>query len=443
MSKNLETWATRRARRRGSRWAARSALALLIASGGACIRFAADPAAPGGGTGTGTGGGTGTGTGGGTGAGAGTGGGAGGAAGQGALPTGCNKKDCDVPPDAPPLRPHCPTGPLCDIGGTNGRGIYIAREFEYCMTDEASPGSVYCPEGFVNENVNGNGGGISFLMRNPRNPQNVRKDKVGARLVSPSGQRVVRPLSIRAEQTELFVRYDDAGTEREVSGAALSGLELLLMAPTASPRFNVAIRIEPLPARSSNAVRRYSITYHPADTQTPVRRHCGAAQNGLGASFLPGRQVDGLTAEVKANANVTTMSCETGAIDTCLEWGYAPWAPKAAAAAGAGGHLFATCLQAKRAAYYVGLGDTRSYTAEGTAIYKRDPFGIFDEPRGLPAGWESGIEAIWGPRGAVCLNVDHRRRPDLPFVARPEVPPCSPAQWTAAGKIATMKAKAP
>jgi ADYC domain len=436
MSENLEKGPIRRARRRGSRWTARAALALLLASGGACVRFAADPAVPGGpGASAGAGGG----------AGGGAGAGAGGAAGQGALPTGCNKNDCDVPPpNTPPLRPHCPTGPSCDVGGTNGRGIYIAREFDYCMTDEASPGSVYCPEGFVNENVNGNGGGVSFLMRDPRNPQNVRKDKVGARLVSSTGQRPIKPLRIRAEQTELFVRYDDAGTEREVSGAALSGLELLLMAPAASPRFNVAIRIEPLPARSSSAVRRYSITYHPADSQTPVRRHCGAAKDGLGASFLPGRQVDGLTAEVNLNANATTMSCETGAIDTCLEWGYAPWAPKVAAAAGAGDHLFATCLQAKRAAYYIGLGDTRSYTVEGTEIYKRDPFGIFDEPRGLPDGWQNGIEAIWGPRGAVCLNVDRRRRPDLPFVARPEVPPCSPAQWSAAGKISTMpKAKAP
>jgi ADYC domain len=426
-------WGRRGARRRSSRWPARAALAVLVASSDACTCAVGPPVEP-------SGSGAGEVAGAGGAGGAARPGGAGGAVGQGGewgLSLGCRKPAaCRLPAHpASLMSAHCPTGSSCDVGSTNGRGIYVARELGYCMFDDSNPGVFYCPEAFVNLPA----GGVSLVLRDAQSPLTTRKATVTAWKISPTGQRLdVTLLGVRAEQTDLFLRYAEPGAAAvEAHGADLAALRLQVADPTAPTGFIVTIQIEPAAARSSNAVRRYVVTYRSTDGGRVVRSHC----DGRGVSFLPGRLIDGLTTQVTAAAGATTMSCETGAIDSCVDWGYAPWAPKAAGTPGAGEYLFATCLQAKRAAYYASLGDTSSYTIDGTMVYKRDPFGVVDQAQG-PADdtWEGGIEAIWSPRGAECFNYDNRRRPDFKggVPRRPEVPPCSPAQWTEAGKIATM-----
>jgi hypothetical protein len=367
-------------------------------------------------------------------------GGAGGGRPDGALPVGCRGDDCKVPP-LPSLRPpQCPVGSSCDVGNGNGRGVYIAREGAYCMVDESTQGFSLCPERFVTSPA-----GVALVLRDPRAPAATRQARVAASWVEPGGQeRPVQLQGLRAEKTELYARFLDNGAQREANGHELKALRLraVLAVDDAAPRFDVTIAIEPAPPQLSRAVRRYVLTYRPTGSNGPFRRHCGVGGEALATSFLGGMRIDGLTARVDDDSSATTVSCETGAIDACLDLGYAPWAPRAGSAA-AGTYLFATCLQAKRAAYFVRFGDTGSYTVNGTSIFWRDPFGIRAEPAHPPDGsWVNGLEAIWSPEGAECLNPDHRRRMELPVPAH-ALPRCDPARWTAAGKIAITPAARP
>jgi ADYC domain len=135
------------------------------------------------------------------------------------------------------------------------------------------------------------------------------------------------------------------------------------------------------------------------------------AENGhpelppLNASFLEGREVDDRSAKVTRNPKAVTISCTSGAIDTCLTWGYAPWAPRAGQE---GDALFGACLQAKRAAYFVGRGELGSFTIPGTPIYLKDRFGIHNDTIN-----DASLEAIWSSQGADCFTWGHRRREEV------------------------------
>ncbi len=391
-----------------ARWGARAALALLVVASDACTCVVNPPERPGPSPEPGPG---------------------------GALPAGCKGRDCELSTSSAALRAHCPTGSSCDVGSGNGRGIYVARESEYCFVDDGHQGSTFCPEHFVTAP----GQGVLLQMRHARAPLTLLAAHVSAEVSEAGGRRPVELRELRADKTELAARYLDpaTGAERVATGAALAALSFHARSQTKDVVFNFEFTIAPAPA--AGGVARYAVSYQAAGSPGGPRRHCGASGSPLAASFLGGKRVDGLTAQVAEDPAATTMSCQTGAIDTCLGWGYAPWEPRANGVE-RGNYLFATCLQAKRAAYYVGLGDTTSYTRNGTGIYRRDPFGIHSEPQGAPdEAWASSLEAIWSPRGAECLNLDRRRRQDIDVPDR-RLPRCSAPQWTPTAKIAIVAA---
>ncbi|QRN99359.1 hypothetical protein JRI60_10210 [Archangium violaceum] len=132
--------------------------------------------------------------------------------------------------------------------------------------------------------------------------------------------------------------------------------------------------------------------------------------------------MDALSAAVTLDADVTTLACRSGAIATCMLWGYKPWDSPSEQPGRVREDLFASCLHAKRAAYFVGQGDFASYTRNGTRILVRDAYGI----QGKGARLEQ-LEAVWGPQGAVCLNPENRRRPEVDLPTYPGVRPCTAA----------------
>ena len=119
---------------------------------------------------------------------------------------------------------------------------------------------------------------------------------------------------------------------------------------------------------------------------------------------------DPVTGDRDDDASIVTFACRGGALAKCVDWGYLPWE----SALRCDGNdcdevqlddLHQACTRMVRADY---CGDGTPHTLNGT------PIDIFD---GLSpqiqvastvghASW--GIEAEWGPDGAVCIGEDLR-----------------------------------
>jgi hypothetical protein len=122
-----------------------------------------------------------------------------------------------------------------------------------------------------------------------------------------------------------------------------------------------------------------------------------------------------------------------------MAWGYTPWEPSTGVRDEVRDYVYRSCLQAKRAAYFVGKGDFRSYTETGTKIEKWDQY---HSGEGKPV---ERIEALWSPHGAVCFNKENRRKPQAEAWKGQDpnnlntygVGPCASTDFTLDGKLFT------
>ncbi len=347
--------------------------------------------------------------------------------------------------------PKCPAG-NCDPGGSgNAKGIYTAEGGNYCFI--AVGDKFFCPETFTNTST-----GVVLDMRRLDSPLTVLQTPVTGKLEANPNQ-LVDVLAITSDRTELAIRYrlkpvlgKPLPAEQVAKGEDLKKLILHLGALAkgsgdASPLVGYDLKFVKEPG-VTNGVHRYKLSYQELSLGAPKDwiPHC--KEDGANTiSFLQERKVNGLTASVKRDPNVTSMGCEKGSIVTCLDWGYTPWNAS-------GGwddqreYVFRSCLQAKRAAYFVGNGNYQSYTKPGTKIIKWDQYasgGDKPTPEEL-AKLAPHIEALWSPRGAVCFNPQNRRRtePEVWPGQDPKnlntygVGPCTSADFTEAGKIFTV-----
>ncbi|WP_253977612.1 ADYC domain-containing protein [Myxococcus dinghuensis] len=261
----------------------------------------------------------------------------------------------------------------------------------------------------------------------------------------------VRIHSIQAEGTRFTVNYcpmssDCIDTATQVLQLREENLHLLrlrvsLPADDGGPERAATFEVTVTPRLgASTRVRGYDVRYR--EVTGPWRPHCDLkgviASDRDATSFLPRLRINSVNAAVESVPTWTTIGCGSGAIVTCLDWGYVPWNPDTGVYDPLRSHLFGSCLQAKRAAYFVGRGDLKSYTRNGTRINKRDQFGLGRNANGQVEELRT-LEALWSPQGAVCLNPENRRVPDiaLPTGMR-GVPPCArPPRWTPTGKLAT------
>jgi hypothetical protein len=110
--------------------------------------------------------------------------------------------------------------------------------------------------------------------------------------------------------------------------------------------------------------------------------------------FQENIDVDPPTGQVTAAPGHMTVSCRGGAMANVFSWGYDHnsdlW-------------HFGAAIQMKRASY---CGDGTFYTVSGTNIHIQDEEGAEEDPV-----TDSGVEAFWGPNGAICY--DGPRRQDL------------------------------
>ncbi len=355
----------------------------------------------------------------------------------------CEGEGCTAPsPSAGRMR-SCPVGsPNCDPD-VNGTGVYIAEYSMHCLPTP-TPGVRLCPETFIN----GPNGGVSLRLYPNKGTYGPIDLPITATFETAGFGPMVgeRLKSITTEQGRLVVKY----TKLNMTTTPLPGQTptptptpvpgpIVTPQPTASPlvvtdaqlpylKLNVTVDIAPSTASFSYqlsftpvgevladgpepraVIKRFHTLYQMAQggstNWTEAKIVCANIDGKVATSFLGGYQVNNKSAKVTANANAVTMSCETGAIDTCMKWGYAPWA-------GEGGDkraaLFGACLQAKRAAYFVGKGEYGSYTKSGTPILLKDAFGVHRAEINT-----ASLEASWSVNGAKCFTWANRRRPDM------------------------------
>ncbi|RKH24297.1 hypothetical protein D7V77_21165 [Corallococcus sp. CA041A] len=369
----------------------------------------------------------------------------------------CRSETCVLPPEAIPLSPwECPTGqPSCRPPETNGLGIFVVEGGTYCFQVDGRPR--FCPEAFANipASTSARSPSVRLMGRVPSRPG----DLLGGYTVtgvlqnphtSGTGE-FVTIHSIQAEGTRFTVNYcpmssdciDTATQVLQLGDENLHQLRLRVSLPAddggreGAATFEVAVTPRP---GASTQVRGYDVLYREATG--PWVHHCdprGVIASGRDAtSFLPGLRINSVNAAVEPVPTWTTIGCESGAIVSCLDWGYVPWNPDTGVYDTLRGHLFGSCLQAKRAAYFVGRGDLKSYTRNGTRIDKRDQFGLGRNANSQVEELRT-LEALWSPQGAVCLNPENRRVPDIaPPAGMLGVPPCArPPTWTPTGKLAT------
>ncbi|MBZ4329898.1 ADYC domain-containing protein [Corallococcus sp. AS-1-12] len=333
-----------------------------------------------------------------------------------------------VPPNEAKPEPSgasgCPTG-QCDPD-PNGLGIYIAEGQSHCFVFERT--APLCPEGFVNTPE-----GVRMRVRSREGRRAVLE--VPVELAGASGA-APRLHGIHATPTDLFLAV--AGPDGDVR--KLRGTEL------AKQTFTFSLPVTPADGDPRNA--RYEMRWTPLGASRfqvhyrqvgmpDWRPQCAAPEKQRVASLLlPGRHVDGLNAAVQPDASAVTLACETGAIGACLDWGYPPWDPASLMDTPERAAVYGACLQAKRAAYFVGLGDARTFTVSGTDFLRRDAHGFGTRSSDRLEELEH-LEALWSPQGAVCLNPENRRTA-LPLPAGLQLPPCGAVRgWSAPAVMAT------
>ncbi|WP_224243154.1 ADYC domain-containing protein [Hyalangium gracile] len=323
---------------------------------------------------------------------------------------------------------ECPTG-QCDPDG-NGLGIYVVEGGNYCFKDEGSGRLGFCPEAFVNTPNGPVLKGRSAASGNMRFEQYT----LGATVDGQSA----KVLSINGAGSALSITYSLQGSQRTAMGADLSRVTLQLIAGTAGTRYELSVKPEGV---SPESIHGYKVQYRSVFAGKPGiwAQHClRQDQSPDVVSFLPGRTINGMNAAVTTDGLVTTMGCGSGAIVTCLNWGYKPWEPQTAQSDERRSYVYGACLQAKRAAYFVRFNDLKSYTATGTPILKRDQYGFGHSQDPID---ERNIEALWSPGGALCLTEEHRRhKQDIPIGNYHGLKPCgSPLEWTPDAKLATAQ----
>ncbi|WP_163863325.1 ADYC domain-containing protein [Myxococcus eversor] len=321
----------------------------------------------------------------------------------------------------------CPTG-QCDPD-PNGLGIYIAEGHSYCFFHGRT--ATLCPEGFINTPE-------GVVMRVRSLEQRRRVLDIPVRLTpSAAPSREASPVleEVHASPTDLYAVVSEGGRATKVRGEALGRLTFHFTLPVDEVDGDVVSRGYEL-TLSPLKGRHFQVLYREAGSE-PWLPQCRSPEKAPVASvFLPARRVDGLNAFVDERLDSVTMACETGAIGACLAWGYQPWSPDTFQVDASREHVYRACLQAKRAAYFVGQGDLRAYTTNGTDFLRRDAHGFGSRSSNRLDELEH-LEALWGPQGAVCLNPRNRRH-DFPLPRTSVLPACaSTPQWSAAATFAT------
>lgn len=324
----------------------------------------------------------------------------------------------------------------------NGQGIYILERVNYCLE---VGNRRFCPEAFVLEKtplyskVN-LGGRFYTRSTNPPSPWTYVEWKQFS-IQATSGDSTASVVDFRSHGTSLFLSYEPfVGSVRE---ADLSDLTLELRGLTGW-KLHFTKGEQSIEGTTRQGYRGrwtgpggLTQAFRPGDTLTEETL----------MYVLPGKQVDGLKGKVTQNAGQVTTACASGAIATCMNWGYRP--DELDSTDATENALLGACIQAKRAAYFLSSHqDTRSYTKDGKTIDMKDLLVTPRYPKGVRGRDHEiqALESVWTENGAQCLNVGNRRvnDPPLPNDWQTKLPACEPKRlknWHGPRYIITGKVK--
>ena len=179
--------------------------------------------------------------------------------------------------------------------------------------------------------------------------------------------------------------------------SALNGVELSLAGQRLSLDRGVLVAPEPLPGSTLDALsadgRTFALRIDRVENSGELSRYglsafdqpvCADDELGI---FITGAWSD--SGEHLASDTTLTYACQSGVLQKCVAWGYAPWQ--------VGDSYYQACTRLARADY---CGDGQSWTREHTLVNIYDGIGVQVSDPG--AGFS--FEAAWGPGGAVCVN---------------------------------------
>lgn len=345
---------------------------------------------------------------------------------------------CAGPEEAPGARVQALGGCLPGGGGSNctnsnGTGIHIAHtapESSFGLIDDQTA-STWRLTGFTNTptGVVANGWYEAAGAPIAANGQVTGAHYLG--LPYP-----VKAIDVAGTMVTLRLDLPLLG-ELALSAPSLVGVVLHLTVPGATSsqpvRFDVSFdALRMLPGQPTEVLG-YMLNHRRQGASGAWRSFCRGAQGqALAAVFSEGAQWNPNDATRTSGSALSSLSCEGGAIVSCMLWGYQPWLsavrdhPMGVVSLA---ETHQACIQMKRAAY---CGDATSYTVDGTLITVADPF--------MPAMQTSAvsqIEAIWTPTGASCLT--QQRHPEAGFQGCPQpLPPCPsvmPSGWLVASGL--------
>ncbi len=341
----------------------------------------------------------------------------------------------------------------------NGRGIYINREADYCLTADDDRNR-FCPEAFVQKPDRVELKGRRFPAHgDPTTNKEYVESYVLSAYIQQGPTKRWTPVTLTAVTTtgpRLSFRYKFSnGTVGEASGEKLHKLRLtfsqtnqglfrspaqlyfvekMTLSSDKGPGSSHGLRQRPTlkPVYWYEGVWDLPDPPSPPDADLIVNRQKLFCPDKNKMVLLPGKRVDGQTGKVindqadNEPLGTVTMACATGAIATCMEWGYNPGA--ISFADDVENRLLGACIQAKRAAYYGKSGKNKSYkfesyTVDGKKLNIKDREGVLNfkpEP----------LEAVWTEDGALCFNEAKRRASnvELPKLQSDEKPPACGTQ---------------
>ncbi len=110
------------------------------------------------------------------------------------------------------------------------------------------------------------------------------------------------------------------------------------------------------------------------------------------------------------STDTVTIACRGAALAKCVEWGYRPWATATSCVGSVCTQItlkehHQACTRMARADY---CGTGKSHTFDGTPIDIFDRTSPLIQAEGTRDFKNWGIEAEWGPNGAVCVGDDLR-----------------------------------
>jgi len=224
--------------------------------------------------------------------------------------------------------------------------------------------------------------------------------------------------AIRTTGSRLSVDLRDSlGNVQTLQDSALIGLSFLLSVPdpVGLTHTNYLLRIATAETLSSqfSDVYAYQMEYVVAGLlgATTSSSCIGPNNESQRSVFYQGSQWNPMNAERSDGMNLVTMTCESGAVATCMRWGYRPWGSgqdqTGQTASFADYHQ--ACIHMKRASY---CGDSQTYTLDGTPIFISDEL---SPP--INSGSMALIEALWTTTGATCVS--NRRHPEFLFLGCP------------------------